>query len=509
MAFFLGLFLLQALAVITWESPTKDEVAHLPAGYSYLKTWDFRMNLEQPPVPKLLAALPLLFLDPHLPVDHPSWEAPDYWAFGREFLFRANHRPDEMMFWGRLPLALLTGFFGLFVYRWARDLYGLPAAFLALLFYCFSPNVIAHGTLVTLDASVTGFMFVTAYALWRWSRAPSIRRAVAAGLALGLALASKYTALVMLPLVPVLLLRVAAEEPSTATVGDALRATVVVLVVAAGVIAASYGPNPGLKLWVQGFGGLYAGRVPGYEFFLLGSYSSVAWWYYYFVAFGLKSTIPLLLLTTLALATLPWRAPTIDVYFLLGPVVAMLFAAMFDISNLGIRRILPVYPFLFVFGSGMAAWRSRSRMLLPVILVFVSGWQVAAAIRICPYDLAYFNELVGGPDRGIFYLDDSNVDWGQGLKGLKRFLADRKIPRIKLDCPGPYDPADYGIAYEPITSEDILHPAPGTYYAVSAHALQRPVRVRLTPGGEAIRYDWLEKYEPIAKIGYSIYVYHF
>src|SRR5438094_6382708 len=82
-AFLLGLFLLQALVVIGSESPTKDEVAHLPAGYSYLKTWDFRMNLEQPPLPKLLAALPLLFMDPRLPVEHPSWAAPDYWAFGR------------------------------------------------------------------------------------------------------------------------------------------------------------------------------------------------------------------------------------------------------------------------------------------------------------------------------------------------------------------------------------------------------------------------------------------
>src|SRR5206468_1917328 len=139
---------------------------------------------------------------------------------------------------------------------------------------------------------------------------------------------------------------------------------------------------------------------------LLGSYSSIAWWYYYFVAFVLKSTIPLLLLTTLALVTLPWRAPTIDVYFLLGPVVAMLFAAMFDTSNLGIRRILPVYPFLFVFGSGMAAWRSRSRTALPAILVLLSAWHVTEAVRICPDDLAYFNEFVGGPDRGIFYLDD-------------------------------------------------------------------------------------------------------
>src|SRR5206468_5250809 len=88
---------------------TKDEVAHLPAGYSYLKTGDFRMNLEQPPLPKLLAALPLLFVDPHLPVDHPSCKAHDEWDFGREFLFRANHGVDAMMFWGRLPLALFTG----------------------------------------------------------------------------------------------------------------------------------------------------------------------------------------------------------------------------------------------------------------------------------------------------------------------------------------------------------------------------------------------------------------
>ncbi|RMF94123.1 MAG: phospholipid carrier-dependent glycosyltransferase, partial [Nitrospinota bacterium] len=490
---------------------------HLISGYTYLQTGDFRLGIDHPPLLRILAALPLLWLNPSLPLEHPGWQKGNAWELGRQF-FRVN-RGDihRLLFWSRLPLVLLATLLGYCLFRWAQSLYGDGGGLMAVVLYSFEPNILAHSRLVTTDFGVSAFMLLTMYTLWRYTRVPSMGRLLVAGVSFGLALASKFTALILTPLIPFLLFRVAWEErvereekagwlaqswlhPFLATLG--------IFAIALGVLRLTYGPAPGLWLYQKGLHSIYQGHSSTYEFFLLGNYSRDGWWYYYLVAFVLKTPLPLLLLFLLSLVLLHRQKPSLDFYFLLLPILTMFIVSTLDAKNMGLRRILPLYPFLFVLCSSLVQVEWKRRWVCGGIVI-LCAWQIFASLQIYPHYLSYFNELTGGPERGIFYLDDSNIDWGQDLIGLKRFVEEEGIDRLKVDYFGSITPDVYGIPYEPVSPVDLLRPQKGVYYAISAHILQRKDLFHLFPGNVVLRYDWLEKYTPVRKIGYSIYIYKF
>lgn len=139
-------------------------------------------------------------------------------------------------------------------------------------------------------------------------------------------------------------------------------------------------------------------------------------------------------------------------------------------------------------------------IVLPLML-----WYAAAFIYVYPHNIAYFNEAVGGPLKGPYYLNDSNVDWGQGMPGLKKWMDRNGVKKIILYYFGNGEPAYWGIDYVLGTGEQIVNPSPG-YYAVSAHILASFKFMKTIYG---IDSDWLDKYRPIGRIGYSIYIYKF
>ena len=141
------------------ENQTWDEAFELAAGYNYWKTGVYRFNLEQPPVGKLISAFPLLFLNPSIPVDHPSYTKPDDVEFGHEFLYRNRLPADRILFAGRLGTITLTLFFGLALALWSRKEFGEPPALLALTLFAFDPNLIAHGRYATTDLAAAAFIF--------------------------------------------------------------------------------------------------------------------------------------------------------------------------------------------------------------------------------------------------------------------------------------------------------------------------------------------------------------
>ena len=133
-------------------------------------------------------------------------------------------------------------------------------------------------------------------------------------------------------------------------------------------------------------------------------------------------------------------------------------------------------------------------MLLVYVLAIL---YISASVFIWPSPIAYFNEIVGGPDNGYNYLVDSNLDWGQDLKGLKTYMEENEIEKIKLSYFGRDLPERYKIEYENLDcnyTKGIM--------AVSASHIQ----------GIGLEnkecYSWLKNYEPIEKIGYSIFIYN-
>jgi 4-amino-4-deoxy-L-arabinose transferase-like glycosyltransferase len=554
-----------ALAVtsLRTQSATFDEGSHLPAGYTYLELGDHRLNPEHPPLVKILAALPLLFMDVTMKADDEAWAMRRQWEFGKRFLYRWNDA-DRLLFWGRLPMVALGALLGVSVFLWARRRHGLRVATLALFLCVLSPDVLAHGQLVTTDVGITLFMFLSVVAFDAASRRVSPGRVVLAGLAAGAAFATKFSAVLLLPILAGLaLVAVLAREPVTlALPGRApheIRGRGARMAAMAGVLAAvgllslfivwaSYGfrsrlsPDPAVDAafeWsrvepdsalqrpvarlVRASGVLPDAFVFGFlrffkhseprPAFLLGRVSSEGWWYFFPVTFLLKTPVPLLALLGIAAATRrvhrrPWREELV----LWLPVGIYAAVAVVRALNIGHRHLLPIYPFLFVAAGRVADWAfsppaPRGRALLVSALC---GWHAASTALIHPHYLAYVNELGGGPGNGYRLFADSSLDWGQDLKGLKGYLGRRGIGYVKLSYFGTADPAYYEIPGDLLPSHMLPPPRvtarevrPGDLLAVSATNLQG---VYLPPEDQPLMAR-LREAKPIDNVGYSILIY--
>ncbi len=330
----LGAFVLLCAHGLRWDTPTVDEFAHLPAGLHYWQTGDFRHFALNPPLVKLLSALPPLALDPQVPTDapvrHTGWFP---WVYGTVFLERNRRIYDAVFLLGRLPVVLLGVGLGLLVYRWTRELYGERAGLVALAFYAFCPSIVAHAHLATVDLGAAFFALLALYTFDRWLRRPTWGSLLLAGAALGLAQLAKFTALLLYPLVGVLALLAVwrhavpgREEDGSPgrrllrTAGSLVLIGVVsLLVIDLGYLFQGVGTRlgelgfesrslgglaralPGLSSplpapYLMGLDGLQLineqGEFPGY---LFGEWSSEGWAVYYLVALLFKTPLPLLI----------------------------------------------------------------------------------------------------------------------------------------------------------------------------------------------------------------------
>src|SRR5262245_58537775 len=157
----LAAFCLQALLALPKLSATTDEPVHLAAGFSYWQTRDFRMNEEHPPLAKLIAAFPLLFIHPKFDTTNDDWKTGAEFRFGFNFLYQND--ADRVLFWSRVPMVGLAGVGLLITFLWARDLFGIAAGLFAAGLYAFSANLLAHGMLVTTDVPLSGFSVFSFY----------------------------------------------------------------------------------------------------------------------------------------------------------------------------------------------------------------------------------------------------------------------------------------------------------------------------------------------------------
>jgi 4-amino-4-deoxy-L-arabinose transferase-like glycosyltransferase len=521
-ALLLALLFVQGLVFIGESSQTSDEAVHLAAGYSYVTRWDFRLNPEHPPLMKELAALPLLPLGLDFP-QGPLWEAAEEWNIGRIFLHENRVPNDTLLFLARLPNLVLSMVLGAAMFLWGRRLVGAAGALLGLALYVFDPNVVAHSSLVTTDLGVTLFIFLAVIAFHAWLERPSPRRLIGLGLAVGCAFASKYTALWLPPMLTALALPVLAPRVADgpgALGGSRLRrlrtllgAAGIVIGVAAVVVMLSYG-FVGIDWWREGLRRTLLHSEKGHRAYLMGGISETGWWYYFPVAFLVK-TPPgtlLLLAAAAAAAALGRRLRARDEAFLLVPIGVTLVIVAFWKVNIGLRHLLPIYPFLFLAAGRLADAGRRMRKGVLALCLLGAGWNVVEAIRIAPYHLAYFNPFAGGPLEGDRWLLDSNYDWGQAHKALRRYMAEKGVPMIYCAYTGNSDPWYYGVLYQyvpgsgnlPNAKERPVRVPPGSpreLFAISAMVLHS---IHFT---DAHLYDWLFERKTVGRPGYAWFVY--
>jgi Dolichyl-phosphate-mannose-protein mannosyltransferase len=190
------------------ENPTVDEVVHMPAGITYWQKGTFRLYHHNPPLVKLVAALPVVWANPVTEplYQMPSWKTPDpsQTTFSQTFARMNVARYFELFQLARIMMPLFSIIGGLVVFAWSRRLYGTWGGLLSLSLWVFCPNILAHARLVTSDVGATALGVAATYVFWRYLYQPNWRWAAAAGVILGLAQLTKFTMLLLYAVWPIL-----------------------------------------------------------------------------------------------------------------------------------------------------------------------------------------------------------------------------------------------------------------------------------------------------------------
>ena len=512
-AFFLAIvFLAQGFFGSLSKSLTWDEPSFISAGYSYLTRNDFQLNRSHPPFIQELIALPLLFMNLKVPVeDDSTWKtSPNPVVdFGRLFLFESGNPVRQIALWARVPILLMgTGLIPV-IFFWGRQLYGIEPALVGTAVAAFSPNLLAHAKLATEDLGCTVMMFVAVWIFWRSLHNDRIRDWLLCGFITGLAFLSKYTALLLLPIYPTLAVGFWLLHREKIKLASMVKGFVCIGCLAILVVGAGYNFSFDYSLYSQGLRQIYSDLAPEKHrfYYMLGKGAKNPWWYYHLVAFVLKVPVPTLLLIAIAgFYALLDRRHQEATLFLLVPAFVVVGVSFFDKANFGLRRILPAFPFLFLFTAQSIAHEERGLRVLIVSAIIC--WLAFETLRIYPHHLAYFNLIAGGPERGPYLLADSNIDWGQDLPALAEWQKRHPEARpLKLLYFGSASPTAYNVESVKFNlPRDLIYPKPG-FYAISVHRLAVLHGQQNRP--QLKKIDWLTKYKPIARAGYSIYIYRF
>ena len=552
MAALLIVLAVQLATTARHQSQTWDEACHIFAGYNYWKDGDFGDNPEHPPLVKLLAALPLLPMQLNVPLHPGVFSKEADFITATDFVYKND--ADAILFRTRMMAALLTLLLALLIFVTSKEMLGVAPAFIALVLFVFEPNILAHGAVVTTDMGMSCFLLATVYAFYRYVKKPGVERMLLAGLAVGLALATKHSAI----LIPLILFALAGYEVIRGESGKTrmrqatrlVGAIVVVGVVAVAILWDFYGfhldARPGVdagervvqnagrlksplqrtmiqtaarwRLLPQSY--LYGLSDVGFtadfsHSYLLGTVYPHGRWFYFPVAFVIKTTLGLLIL--LALFPLALARSKIDcgreLMFLVIPAAIYLLVAMSSGMNIGVRHILPIYPLLMMLAA-WCGWRLMQRQRLWVYVVaLLLAWNIVSSARTAPVYIPYANELWGGPSQTYRYLSDSNADWGQQLRAVKTYLDGRGAK----NCWFAYfaqvvvEPTYYGVPCKPLTTIASVWLQPS--YDVPA-SIDGPVLISagVLSGyefgpGELNPYDQFQHVKPSAVIENGVFVF--
>lgn len=507
-------FTVLSLGAASHESATYDEPIHILAGVVAWRTGQINLENSNPPLAVYWQTLPLLLRHFHtFPPANQLVRSVYSYSFG--FVHYNQNSLAWMLQAPRAMNVLLALFLGLALFNWTREALGSRAARGALLAYALCPVFIGYGSLVKADvAGALGWLLVCSMA-WRWRRAPNLNRAVLTGLALGAALCSKYSSILSIPAVAGAILldlyRSSEEERPNST---ALAQASLAVLLGTNLVMMLLFRGWGLPEWLHAFSRSAAQFKEGHANYYWGQFSRKGWPTYFLTAFVLKTPLPFLI----ALVTAAFgrrRIRPVTRRFLMAwcvwPAALLFIVSSFSTIQVGIRHILPVYPFLcMIVGAATAGlWAAGTRAAQGWVL-FLGLWYAAGSVFVFPRYLSYFNELVGPSSNGYRYFVDSNLDWGQGLKSLADYLNRQGSPPIYFSYFGCSDPGLYGIHFQPVlmtTCADmggtgVIAPDQNPlYFAVSA---TNRVGLYYQPHDA---FAWLDNRKPVKVFMDSIWLY--
>lgn len=543
----------QFVVAISRKSITNDETAHIPAGYYHLVAEDFQLNTEHPPLVKMWAALPLLFIQPKEPIITEKTDA-DFAqrsaTVEQQFWFANQTQFLRIGFWTRLMMIPLAVLLGVVIFIFTRTISNSTAALIAVFTYSIEPTILAHGRVVHTDlAAALGYLLFF-FALFQYHRFPTHRKAILLGVVTALALLTKYSMVILVPLLALYALALAwSYRRDSIRLKKLMIHAVAVTGIVILMINAVYffrhdqmsDPDRGWLLSTsqpysnaiyQGITvlghviptyylfGVYKVAIHnhyGHPAFLLGKYSNDGWRYYFPVAFALKTTIPFLLLSVVALAWGIFQIVArrrITLLWLLIPFLIYLGISVSGSINIGIRHFLPAFPFLFILGGMFLTEviKSRQRTLGIALTVVLIGLMCVEAVRVFPNYTPYMNQLAAGPNWR--YLSDSNVEWGDDVNSLAAYLKSRGETRVRAALSGGWITLPlYGIDYIGM-APPVKELVDTRYVAIGASFLNGSTVPSFEVNGKLIsdseRVNLFETYRhrtPEAVFGGSIYLF--
>ena len=413
--FAIHIALISRANTITWDEPD-----HIYSGYM---SWrgDFGLNPEHPPLVKFVATVPLLLMQLNVPEMQDRPYRLQAVLGGRDFIFRND--ADKIVFRAQMAASIFTLLLLVIAFLATREMFNTTAGFLALGLLLFDPTLLAHGALVTTDAAQCCFLLASIYAFYRYVQLPSAGRLMITGVAAGLALASKHSAVLVFPML-LILAGVEIFRQESANSGPQLsvgkRATrhatalVIIGLMSVAILWAAYGfrypaRGNGLQLnppmeaqlakvpsptqakilhefvrfhllpesYIYGFAHVLF-SADSFNSYLFGKSYPHAVWFYFPVAMLVKSSLTFLIMLAISvwvIASGRLRMRRELLFLLLIPPLVYLAASMKSGMNIGIRNhILPVYIFLAILIAGAASVlikdSRRWRYAVVLLLVF-------------------------------------------------------------------------------------------------------------------------------------------
>lgn len=497
-ALLLALFVVLGAQTAERQSPTVDEFAHLPAGYAYLTIGDFSLYAKNPPLIKMIAALPLFASRPALGNTHSgetsSWRP---WLHGTSFMHLNAARYHHIFVTARYMILALGATLGLAIWLTARKIYGPGGGIAALSLYAVSPDFLAQSSIVSTDVGATLFMFLAVLGFLFFLDRPGALRGALCGALFGCALLSKFTALLLAPVFLVGAVAaghwhrvrhghvVADFSWKRVAVGIAVLFAIAWLVLLAGygfptfgITARAYHCRSEALAWVQAVfphlplpvplayligldDQLFETRHLGFPNYLLGDWYEGARWQYYPLAVLVKTPLPILFAIAAGVGLCRRGGERRERSAFSPHEVAILLALAWlalgvTVRNniqVGVRYLLPSYSLAYVLAGriGSAEMLRWGGKRWRVLLATGAAALLVSIAQVHPSYLSYFNVLAGGPENGYRVLLDSNLDWGQDLPALAKYMGEHGDTSVTLGYFGAVDPAIYGISYDPLT----------------------------------------------------------
>ncbi len=533
------------------HSPTWDEVGHLVSGVYHLEVGDFDLYKVNPPIPRMIAAIPTVIYG-HAPIkrieNRTAFPGRPEWQTGIAFL---QDNPDHIVTYfmlGRWMLIPFSVCAALIIFLWSRELYGVTAGLVATLIWCIEPNSLANAAMYTPDLAASASGLFATYTFRRWLVSPGWKTALVSGGALGVAELCKSTWLVLLVLWPALWLIKWAfvKRRISKDFWQEFRQILVIGVIVVYLLNLGYAFEStcepletftfvsrtlrgdggsdvdGLPAGNR-FKGTLLGKLPvplpknyvlgidfqkrefesgGYDSYLMGELRGEGWWYYYLFAMFLKTPLGFISLLIIGCFSAWLFRREVDWFEQLLVLAVPISVIAFVSSQSGftnhLRYVTIAYPFLFIWASQAVKFCAKPSSVASTIVYLSLAWGVSSSLSNFPHSLSYFNELTGGPSHAGKFIGcsrfDSTLDWGQNLLLLKDWLNEhRGVDLDGIASGGMYEFRNcIGLSMHTPPGE----PKPGSY-VVGAPDLFRP----------GSQWGYFKEFHPIARIGCTLFVY--